>query len=447
MRKVEQISPEARAQPASSVLSRQLLLSLYLPALALSLGTGIATPVIPLFAKSFGVDFGAASLVVILTGFGSLAATLPAGYLMDRIGRRPILLAGPLLTALSAFLIASAHTFPELLVYRFIGGAAAQMWQQSRVTIITDTGAARSRGRQITWMMAMQRVGNLVSPAIGGFLAAGFGLRAPFLVYGALSLLAFVPTYLLVKESTPRRLDRRAADEGAISEWRTVINALRTRQISCYMAAQFLANIARGQAAGSGVVLLYAAYAYDIGPSTLGLLSASNSAIGLPIGFTSGYLMDRFGRKVTIVPGFAGIFVSTLITAATAAFHAPFALFVPAFLLMNGCQSVTGGNLQVLASDLAPAQARGRFFAISRLMSAGGAAFSPVAFSAASSLGYGASFGVRALAALAVSLIIGFGVGETVGRDAQESAPAATRGDALLAKTSASSVADAASPR
>src|SRR5581483_7413988 len=111
-------APSSRA-PNSAVLSRELLLSLYLPALALSIGTGIATPVIPSYAKSFGVDFASASLVVILTGFGSLAATLPAGYLLDRVGRRPILLAGPLLTALSAIMTAMAHAFPELLVYRF----------------------------------------------------------------------------------------------------------------------------------------------------------------------------------------------------------------------------------------------------------------------------------------------------------------------------------------
>jgi MFS family permease len=378
------------------------------------MGTGIATPVIPNYAKSFGVDFGAASLVVILVGFGSLAATLPSGYLLDRIGRRPVLLAGPLLTAVAAFLTASAATFPELLIYRFIEGAAIQMWQQSRLTIITDVGATRERGRQITWMMAMQRTGNLVSPALGGFLATAFGLRAPFLVYGVLAALAFIPTFLLVKESAPAR--RRGSDNGSASEWQTVLRALRTRQISCYMVAQVLANVARGQAAGGAVVLLYAAYAYDIGPGTLGLLAAANSAIGLPIGLAAGYLMDRFGRKVTIVPGFAAIFVSTLVTAATAALHAPFALFVPALLVMNGCQSLTGGNLQVLASDLAPVEARGRFFAISRLMSAGGAAFSPVAFSAASTFGYGASFLVRAFSALAVSLIIGFGVNETVGQ-------------------------------
>src|SRR5579871_4774430 len=93
---MERAAPLPSGTGSTGVLSRQLILSLYLPALALSMGTSIATPVVPNLAKSFGVDFGAASLVVILTGFGALAAALPTGFLTDRVGRRPILLASPL---------------------------------------------------------------------------------------------------------------------------------------------------------------------------------------------------------------------------------------------------------------------------------------------------------------------------------------------------------------
>ena len=52
----------------SGVMSRELLLSLYLPSMAVSLGQGIATPVIPFYARSFGVSFEIAALVVILNG-------------------------------------------------------------------------------------------------------------------------------------------------------------------------------------------------------------------------------------------------------------------------------------------------------------------------------------------------------------------------------------------
>jgi hypothetical protein len=47
------------------------------------------------------------------------------------MGRRPILIAGPVLVAASSCLIAVAQSFAELLIYRLIGGAAMEMWRQS----------------------------------------------------------------------------------------------------------------------------------------------------------------------------------------------------------------------------------------------------------------------------------------------------------------------------
>ena len=65
------------------------LLSIYLPAFILATGVSIAAPALPLFAKSFQVDFGTASLVVIVNQVGSAMSTLPTGYLIDLFGRPP----------------------------------------------------------------------------------------------------------------------------------------------------------------------------------------------------------------------------------------------------------------------------------------------------------------------------------------------------------------------
>jgi MFS family permease len=86
------------------VLSRELILSLYLPSTMLSLGQSMVAPVIPGFAKSFEVSFGEASWVFVVGNLGALLATAPAGYMMDKIGRKPVLLAGPILTAFASFM-------------------------------------------------------------------------------------------------------------------------------------------------------------------------------------------------------------------------------------------------------------------------------------------------------------------------------------------------------
>jgi MFS family permease len=71
--------------------------------------------------------------VVVAYSLGSILSTIPTGFLVDRFGRRPILFLGPVLTATSSFLVATARSFPELLGYQFIGGWAQEMWKQSRL--------------------------------------------------------------------------------------------------------------------------------------------------------------------------------------------------------------------------------------------------------------------------------------------------------------------------
>lgn len=96
-----------------------------------------------------------------------------------------------------------ATTFPELLVYRFIGGVGQQMWLLGRLTMIADSGADRERGRQITTMHAMESAGRLSSPAIGGLIAGYWDIRAPFFLHALLSLIAIIPSFKLVKETAP----------------------------------------------------------------------------------------------------------------------------------------------------------------------------------------------------------------------------------------------------
>ena len=48
---------DTRARDGEGVISRYQILSLYIPALILALGTGVIAPVLPVYAKSFNISF------------------------------------------------------------------------------------------------------------------------------------------------------------------------------------------------------------------------------------------------------------------------------------------------------------------------------------------------------------------------------------------------------
>ena len=54
--------------------------TLYLPAFILALGTGVATPALPVFARSFDISFGTASLVIVLHLAGTALSSVPTGF-------------------------------------------------------------------------------------------------------------------------------------------------------------------------------------------------------------------------------------------------------------------------------------------------------------------------------------------------------------------------------
>jgi len=393
-------------------LSKEALLSLYLPMVMLSLGVGIAAPVLPAYAKSFDVSFSTAALILIVQPWGSVVSTFPTGYLIDRIGRKPVLLIGPLLTALSAFATAFAWSFAVLLVFRFLNGMAAQMWQQSRLAMIADSAADSERARLITWMNSMQRFSLLFAPVIGGF-AAGVDLRLPFILHGVLVLLVCAPTWFLVKETAPRDPGGATRQDG---DWRYVFSELKRPQLRWFLAAQVFANMTRGNI--QGILNLYMSYEYQRSPQSLGIIASATSLSNIPIGFLTGGVMDRYGRKKTVVPGFSGLALAGAFLAFTALTHAPFWVFLIGYFLLNLSQAITSGNMQVLGADLAPARARGRFIGLWRFMAEFGNASSPTMFSLFALLGYAASFSFTGVSALFVALIIGLKMKETLAKPA-----------------------------
>ena len=398
------------------ILAYDQFLTLYFPAFVFALGYSIATPAIPVFAKSFDTGFAVASLVIVTHALGGLIAAVPSGFLIDRIGRRPVLLIAPLLMALASILTALAGSFTQLLAYRFIGGAAMEMWRQARLAMVADVGKQRQRGRQMTGMIGTEGAGRLIGPALGGVLA-GWSIRVPFIVHWFLSVVAILPSIFLLRESAPNVNAKTTDSKDSHLTTREVLALMWDRRYRGFFCAQFFASMTRGVLWG-GTMLLYATFAYDIGPKGLGGLATMSTIVGIPITLSCGYLMDRFGRKTTMVPGFALMALGLFFLAGGAGWHWGFAYFIGGFLWVHCGHAVTSGSMQVLGSDMAPANARGRFFGFWRLIGEIGSLVSPAIFGFVADHGsYAAAFGMTGLFALVTAALLTFSVKETVGRE------------------------------
>lgn len=382
-------APKRTAEPSArsgSALSWNAFVSNYVPALILALGTGIALPSIPALAQSYDVGFGLASGVVTVFLIGGVMGTMPAGWLIDRAGGRTVLILGPILTAAFAALVAVAHSFPELLAYRFLGGAAAQLWLMARLALISQRTGPDQRGRQVAWMFGMDNLGKLTGPVVGGLVASAWGLSAPFLVYAVLALVALIPA-VLFNEREPRKSRTSSAAKATTL---TLCQIVRPRLT--YFALALFAGLARGPLQAD-LLHLYAAFAYDLEPRQIGYLATAAALVTMPIGFLAGWALDRIGRRKTMIPGFGGVAVFMVALAMSAYAHLSVSWYVALFLLAIAMNALTGGSVQTVGVDVAPPEARGKFLGVWRLTGQTGVATGPIVFALlADHVDYGSSF-------------------------------------------------------
>ncbi len=386
--------------------------SLLGPALLIGLGRGFIIPVLPIIARDeFAIGAAQATFIFAAISVGTLISTLPTGYLVDRIGRRKVLIAGPLLSAVSCVLVFQATWYWEVVLYLILNGFALQMWLMGRLAAVADTGKANERGKLITGMSGMQRTGVLLGPFIGGLIGTFVGLRYPFLLYAIMGLISALIMLVSIRETSPTLLARRAGEPESSEpspSWREMV----TRTVAVFFSAQFLSNIARGGMAGhTGPAFIFAAYAYNLTAATLGSISLIVGIISVPVTFLAGHIIDRFGRKSAYVPAAQVLGLSLLGFALAAAFNWPLWLYIAAYAVGNISLAFMAGTMQTISSDIAPPHSRGKFLGVSRLTVASGELSGPAVYAGALGLlavpgGYVAGFGVMVLAAFGSSSLI-----------------------------------------
>jgi MFS family permease len=255
----------------------------------------------------------------------------------------------------------------------------------------------------------MDNIGRLVGPMLGGFIASDLGIRAPFIAYAGLALLALVPTILL-SEDTPRR----ASAAGAIN-LKAIVQSLGDiiAPRIAYFGVALFAGLTRGPFFAD-LFHLYAAYTYKLGPAQIGYLATGAAVISLPLAFFAGWLLDNLGRMRTMIPGFIGVAFSLAALAVSAYLHLNLAWYVALFLLAVTTQSLTGGSVQTIGADVAPPKARGTFLGLWQFTGQGGQTLGPIIFAfLADTVSPSVAFIFSACCALGVLTLLVFAIPRT----------------------------------
>lgn len=152
--------------------------------MAVMIGTTLPTPLYALYQRRFGFSELMITVIFATYAVGVIAALLLAGRLSDEIGRRPVLLAGLGLSALSAVAFLLAHGLVLLLVGRLLSGLSAGIFTGTATATLVDL-LGPERAGEATLGAAVANMGGLGSgPLLSGLVASiTLPLRLPYWVH------------------------------------------------------------------------------------------------------------------------------------------------------------------------------------------------------------------------------------------------------------------------
>jgi MFS family permease len=262
--------------------------------------------VLPLLAQRvFGIhEFTAALTFIAVFGGVKAVTNLAAGVLCDRIGRKPVLVAGWLFGLPVPLLLIWAPTWNWVIAANVLLGLHQGLAWSSTVVMKIDLVGPERRGLAMGLNEAAGYGAVAFTALATGAIAAHAGLRPePFYLGAAYAALGLGLSTLFVRETRGHARHESAGGDGepTLSVREVFLRtSLRDRTLSSVSQAGLVNNLNDGLAWGV-FPLFFAAHGLSVG--RIGVLAALYPAVWGLGQMGTGALSDRWGRKWLIAAG------------------------------------------------------------------------------------------------------------------------------------------------
>jgi len=132
--------------------------------------------------------------------FSRIFTQVPLGRLSDRIGRKPIIIAGLILLGPSTMLLGYVNSVTQLTILRLVQGLGSAAVAAPAFAVAGDMAQAGGEGRQMSILTMGFGLGIALGPLLAGVLAV-YSFVLPFIIGGLFSLLGAWVVYRYVPET------------------------------------------------------------------------------------------------------------------------------------------------------------------------------------------------------------------------------------------------------
>jgi MFS family permease len=345
-----------------------------------AVGAGMVFLLLPIDGLALGGLLGGFALPGMVS-VGSAVTPLGGALLIARVGHKKVIVFGLSLAALSSTLIATGDAVPLRALGAFGCGSGFGLYHLARITYLSDAVALENRGRIVSAVGGMGRIGMFVGPAAGGLIASALGRHAALgCAAGLMALAALVMLALPACATVPSS----AAGPHPLAFVTRVLASHRRTFATAGVAMLALALVR------SGRMLLIPICGTMLGltESEVGFIKSASMGADMLLFYPAGLAMDRLGRKWTAVPCLLVLSLGVLLVG-----HAASAPALLAGAVIAGIGNGLGAGINMtLAGDFSPREGRAEFLGVWALMTELGAVSSPFAMGAvAQALALGAA--------------------------------------------------------
>jgi MFS family permease len=255
----------------------------------------MVVPALPEYQDRYGFSDAVGSLIFAAFPLGQLATAMWAAGLVDRVGRRPVMILAAVALALATLAFAVANGVALLTLARLIQGLAAGLVWTAGLAAISDVYPQEELGYRMGLAETGGGVMGLVGPPLAGALIESVGLDETFYIATALPVIALIPA-LFVPET--RRADAAAAPTRLLSDLRRLL-----RVPAAKVAGVTLATSAGVLAMVEPLLPLDLSDRLGLSSLAVGVVFAIGFAAYLLLVPLAGRWSDRRGRRAPIVLG------------------------------------------------------------------------------------------------------------------------------------------------
>lgn len=317
----------------------------------------------------------AVGLFATIQNLGTMIALLPAGWAVDVLGERRVLVAGGVATGVLTILAAFAPTFALLLPVLIVIGFAGATPTPAGSSAIISAFTLRHRGLVMSIRQTGIPIGGAVAALLLPFIAAVSGWRQALAVAGALAIVGAIAGFVLMggrrQEDGPRP---------AASSWLASLRRVATHDATYVGIAGIFLTLGQFVLVTYIALYLIESWHLSVAMGSLFLVVANlGGAAGRMLwGTVSDHVFGGVRRAPMILVSLAaaaGFVVLALLPPRT-----PVLLALLLVLLLGATVIGWNGVYITLLSEIAPAEMRGRSVAYGMTLSQVGIFGGPVAF-------------------------------------------------------------------